>query len=321
MKNLAVLLMACCLVGKTTAQSKTPGSLRELKNLLESHFSGTAIRDKAVEFELKRDPVSDNYKLTGGIQQLVGSALVETLQQKIDKLYTPTDTTAYTGTVYFDRYTDCAVADVHPLTANRMFYSVPIMLNPTGGMEAFSRRFHDFLRNQKEKELAYADTLADPLKFRFMVERDGSLISLDTGIAKAVFNAFAQQEKRWSPGIMSGRPSRNEVILHVVTEFVRTGQGWPDEYEWVSIRELPRFDIGRQLTYCTLSKASLPPGLVIISAIWDPMSEAYRMPIIHDGTIETAQLLINDVQESFEKGNPIEGITSSNRRIYFYRDK
>lgn len=316
------MLVICCLVAETAAQSKALDSFLELKSLLESHFSGTTIRDIMAEFELKRDSLGNNYKLTGRIEQLIEPTLIETVQQKIGKLHTSTGTTVYTGIVYFDRYTDRAVVEVYPLNKdNRVFGALSIMLNPKGGMKSFSRRFHDFLRNQGEMGLIDTDTIASLSTFRFMVERDGSLISLDTGVSKVLFQTFAQQEKKWSPGIMSGRPSRNEVVLHLVTEFIHTGHGWPDEYEWVSVRELPRFDIGKQLTYCTMSKASIPPGLVVISVIRDPMIGAYRMPMIHDGSVETAQLLINDVQEVFEKGDPTVDQTSSYRRMYFYRDK
>ncbi|GGG93930.1 hypothetical protein GCM10007415_31210 [Parapedobacter pyrenivorans] len=194
MKSLVVFLVTCCLVGKTTAQSITPDSLLELKSLLESHFSETTIRDIAVDFELKRDSVSRDYKLTGSILELVEFAPMEALQRKISKLYSSTDITAYTGTVHFDRYTDRAIVDVHPLTEDRIFYSVPSMPNPTGGIEAFSRRFHDFLRSQQEKGLIHTDAVASLSKFRFIVERDGSLMSLDTGIIEALFNAFVQQD-------------------------------------------------------------------------------------------------------------------------------
>ncbi|MGK6352562.1 hypothetical protein [Parapedobacter sp. DT-150] len=319
MKRLVVLLVVCCLAGKTTAQSLALDSSLELKRLLESHFTGTTIRDLAVEFELKRDAVGDNYKLTGRIRQLVESVSVEALLRKIATLYTPADTISYTGTVYFDRYTDSAIVDVYPINGDRIFHAISHMPSPQDGLKAFSRRFHDFLRNQIETGLVY-DTLANLSTFRFIVERDGSLISLDTGIAKALFEAFEQQETRWSLGIWSGAPSRNEVVLNIISQFIHTGQGWPDEYEWVNITELPHFDIGKQLTYCTMNKASIPPGMVVISAIRDPLSRAYRMPMIHDGTAEEAELLINDVKGIFKRGDPIRNPTTSYRRIYFYRD-
>lgn len=320
MKRLFLLLMVCCLIGKTTAQSVVLNSLPELKRLLESHFTGTAIRDLAVGFEVKRDALHNDYKLTGEIQQLVDSVSVAALLRKIDMLYSPADTIGYTGTVYFDRYTDSAIVEVHPINGDQIFHAMSAMLSPPGGMKAFSRRFHDFLRNQIETGVVDADTIVKLSKFRFIVERDGSLIPLDTGIARELFRAFERQEKRWSPGIWSGPPSRNEVILNIIDRFIRNGSGWPDEYEWVNVAELPHFDIGKRLTYCTMNKAIIPPHHVAISAIYDPVFGAYRMPIIHNGTIEEAELLINDVADIFKKGDPKADQMSSYRRIYFYRD-
>ncbi|MEC3879698.1 hypothetical protein [Parapedobacter sp. 10938] len=292
----------------------------ELKKLLELHFSGTAIRDVAADFILKYNAISNEYELGGGIRQLIESPSIVAIEQKTASLRPSADTTTFAGTVYFDRYTAHAVVNVHPVNqANSVFHTVSTVLNPKGGLEAFSRRFHDFLRSRHGRETD-TETVENLSTFRFLVERDGSLMPLDTGIAETLFRAFARQEIKWSPGISSGPPSRNEVTLHLITEFIRTGQGWPDEYNWVSIRRLPHFDIGEQLTYCVTSKASLPPGLVVISAIRDPMLGTYRWPMIHGGPAEAAQLLIKDIQAAFEKGTPLEH-HSLYRRVYFYRDR
>ncbi len=320
MKTVVLLAMTCCIAIKAVAQPNVSSSILELKKLLESHFSGTAIRDIATDFVLKRDAIGNEYKLSGNIRQLIESPSIVAIEQKITGLRPSLDTTTYAGTVYFDCYTAHAVVNVYPVNqTNSVFHTVSTVLDPKGGLSAFSRRFHDFLRNQQSKEID-TETLTNLSTFRFLVERDGSLTSLDTGIAKTLFRAFAQQEMKWSPGILSGPPSRNEVTLYLVAEFIRTGHGWPDEYNWVSIRRLPHFDIGEQLTYCVMSKAPLPQGLVVVSAIRDPMLGIYRWPMIHGGTAEAAQLLIRDIQAAFAKGNPLEH-HSLYRRIYFYRDK
>lgn len=308
---LLLLGLISTMVAPTTAQS-----LSELKTVLESHFSGTELRGVTKEFGLVR--ARNDYTLTGNLHELLDTMRLNQLAVCLEQYNAP-DTSRYTGTIYFDRYTDSAFVDIR-LADGYTFHALPAMPVPAGGMEAFSKRFHYFLNEQLAEGVLDTNALADFKETRFGLERDGSLLTLDSGAVGDVIKAFLRTERKWTPGISSGRPVITQVTLNLIPDFVLADHVWPSDHEWASFAWLTYFEIAKPLTYYTLDKAQIRPGHTAISVVWDPMSKLFRAPFVHSGTPDDAMQIIQDLTSATERRRPTIHYPHQPRRVYFYRE-
>lgn len=99
-------------------------------------------------------------------------------------------------------------------TEGHVFISLPVCYRPQGGMTKFMTRWAEFLEALENE--SRVDTNSSPRFTHFFVRLDGSLYVPDQAPFALHLETFLAKEKRWSPGILSGRPLPHRVNLEVV---------------------------------------------------------------------------------------------------------
>jgi len=92
-----------------------------------------------------------------------------------------------------------------PADTGRIFNTVDIFLEPRDGMENFKIRWLHYLKEAKGEGRLDKAIHADHI-FEVLVEKDGILLDRRSGSKDPVLLDFLRIQKRWSPGIQSGRP-------------------------------------------------------------------------------------------------------------------
>jgi hypothetical protein len=101
------------------------------------------------------------------------------------------------------------------------FHAVTVILKPRDGMNNFKLRWLDYLYVLKEAGQLDKATYSGYV-FNLIVERDGSLHLADKTVpTDTVISRFIKQERRWSIGIMSGRPISSFLKLKVPKELFK----------------------------------------------------------------------------------------------------
>jgi hypothetical protein len=122
------------------------------------------------------------------------------------------------GFIKFDDYSDAIFVQLTSETINEIYYSVEIDIEPRGGMDKLMDRWVEYLDSMAALGSFSYDQVHPDAYVHFDVERDGSLIKKDTSVFGKLLSGFIQNERRWSPGILSGRPVAQTIYLAMPTE-------------------------------------------------------------------------------------------------------
>ena len=298
-------------VGQTTASTRHGTETQQrLKTAFEQALSGTDIRDLHCDFEIRFDTLMQRFLVDMDRETPLAARILDSLHRQINRTLTDPSAT-YTGHVYFDRYTDRALVDIAVPTTDLLFQAAAGFIKPTGGMEAFSRRLHDFLKTEIDRGRITIDQAANLPTTSLIVERDGSLFSLaDTPLSTSL-EAFIAQEGHWSPGIWSGRPLIYELEVRLYTDYLRKTSGWPAHAEWKTRRLLSWEKRDGQFLLSSTNRPDVP----LLSFIYDGTQRQYRFPVPHSGSREAYRQLITDIQENADRPYAADGTFY---RVYFY---
>lgn len=110
------------------------------------------------------------------------------------------------------------VAQVPKITdISEIFRAVDIFLEPRDGMTHFKIRWLSYLKDTMDEgqlsKIQYADRV-----FEVLVAKDGSLLDKESGSGDRVLFNFLRKQKKWKPGIRSGRPIYYLLKLKVPKE-------------------------------------------------------------------------------------------------------
>ncbi|RZL31765.1 MAG: hypothetical protein EOO96_15510 [Pedobacter sp.] len=304
------------------ATSKAEFLLLNLKSTIEQQFAGTKIRDFRGTFAIEYNNSLKKHVLIGDVNQMVPIAKTETLHRKINKLLTVQ--TKLVGKIYFDKYSDCTLVDIEYVRDDAVFnfYSMASTPQPPGGLNAFAKRLHDFLREQIADKRFSLDSVLAQQSIRVNVNRDGRLYPANNGSLNDLTNIFIKTEKRWNPSI--GHPVDAQVEFNLIAYYLRDkSENWPNHDDFsnnVNVKLTLRSKTVSELTFYS---TSLPikfnkKKFTVISLIYDGMLEKYRYPSAHAGSLVDSDKLINDIVKTSPKEN--FGKELSSRRIYFYRN-
>jgi len=98
-----------------------------------------------------------------------------------------------------------------------IFRAVDIFLEPSDGMQNFKVRWLGYLKETMD-EGQLSKTLYANHVFEVLVVKDGSLLERESGSGDRVLFNFLRKQKKWKPGICSGRPINYLLKLKVPEE-------------------------------------------------------------------------------------------------------
>lgn len=88
---------------------------------------------------------------------------------------------------------------------SHIYTAVDIFLVPNEGMNSFKIRWLNYLNEAKREGRLDKAIHADHI-FEVLVTKNGALMDRGKGSKDLVLLDFLRRQKRWSPGIQSGRP-------------------------------------------------------------------------------------------------------------------
>lgn len=299
------------------SNSISQDQLLSVKSVLESHFSGTNIRDVRGDFRISRDTLSHHYVFTGKAREFLLPAHLDILQQKLNEVLQRYKGTELVGTVFFDTYSDSALVHVYEFAMDDMiFLTEPVILQPRDGISLFSRRLHDYLKIKINQHDIPTDEICSKEYLRLIVTREGTIFWDESGDMQGVLDSFLTTEERWNPGIMSGRPVSARIDVTVFPDYINGQSLWPNEAAWSVPHVFTSADVGEQDTFYSYEKTHLYQDYAIVSLVFDSMLKKYRLPFVHSGGLDKCSKLIHDILGA---GKPLAYEHDGLRRVYFYR--
>lgn len=100
---------------------------------------------------------------------------------------------------------------------SEIFRAVDIFLEPRDGMENFKIRWLSYLKDTMNEGQLSRTLYADHV-FEVLVAKDGSLLDRESGSGDRLLFNFLRKQKKWKPGILSGRPIYYLLKLKVPKE-------------------------------------------------------------------------------------------------------
>ncbi|TJY66631.1 hypothetical protein FAZ19_06835 [Sphingobacterium alkalisoli] len=182
-------------------------------------MKGFATRGTGRPFVLKFDKSAAKY-----IFSFTDLPIDSRRQHRIDSLLSTacrhcvSDSLHLVGYIRFDNYTDTIFVQLTSDTINEIYTSVEIGLAPRGGMDQFMDRWVEYLDSMTVVGSFSYEQVQPGTYVHFDVGRDGGLIKKDTSAFGKLLSGFIKDERRWSPGILSGRPVAQTIYLEVPTD-------------------------------------------------------------------------------------------------------
>lgn len=100
---------------------------------------------------------------------------------------------------------------------SEIFRAVDIFLEPRDGMENFKIRWLSYLKDTMNEGQLSRTLYADHV-FEVLVAKDGLLLDRESGSGDRLLFNFLRKQKKWKPGIRSGRPIYYLLKLKVPKE-------------------------------------------------------------------------------------------------------
>ncbi|WP_316768827.1 hypothetical protein [Pedobacter frigiditerrae] len=327
MLMLSLLIFACSCYGKL---QDTPTNLKpillNLKSTIENHFSGKNIHDLREPFIIEYSGSSKKYNLISNANDMLPLSKSDALNIRINKFLKSQNSIKLTGTIYFDQYSDSALVYIELSKDETVyqFYSMESSPQPPGGLKIFSKRLHDFLKKQIAIKQLIQDSVFAKEKVNFNVDRSGVLSRANKDYLSNSIEAFIKSEKRWNPGLQSGRMMDIQVEFRLLKEYLTyENANWPslnDFSENVNINLITSNKIGSEITFYSSSfpRKFSNNNRIIVSMVYDSILGKYRTSSVHSGSLFDTDKLIRELYETPQEGNLK---AYAYKRIYFYRNK
>lgn len=335
-KTILLLLVFTVLIQPSFAQvrkevSKENQNLLNVKSLLEKHFSGTNIRDLRKNFEIQPNGTI-GYSFISDVNRLFSEKSNKSLTSKLNKVLKLKSNTKLTGTLYFDNYLDSALINIEYKREDTVysFISMSGYAVPRGGFKTFSKRLHDFIKEQISLGTLVKDSVLITKSINLLVDKSGSFRLYQRNYLTKSIATFLASEARWNPSMGSGQPLSTVVNFSILGYYINGDVSWPSEDNSVQgYRDYNDFDGYVNIyTIAFFHHQNIPvfysykllqhSRKTIVSAVYDDMLKAYRMMVIHNGTLDQSNQLINLIKdEALKKFSPSEFYYS---RIYFMID-
>lgn len=304
--------------------------LLKIKSVLEKHFAGTNIRSLQKGFEIKQTQ-SNVYSFISEVNGLFSEKSQKELFTKLNRALKLENNTKLTGTLYFDDRLDSALVDIEYKREDTVytFVSMSGYAVPRGGFKGFSKRMHDFIKEQVALGRLVKDSVQKLASVNLLINGDGRIKQHQQNYLSKAITTFLASEPRWNPTTHAGMPVSTIVNFSIIKYYIN-GDAWPSEDNlFKGYRDYNDFEGYVNIyTIAFLHNQNKPvfysgkllqhSGKIIVSAVYDNMLKEYRMIAVHNGTLNDANKLINLIRkEASKKFYPPEFNFS---RIYFMLD-
>jgi len=329
MKRILVFWVATVWIATVGAQpvSKplTEGLLRTAKERLEKRLAGSDIRSRADRFLIQKDSLSGRYTFSSDANRLLPPAVMDRVNDELNQLLGEQTDEALVGQVYFDAHMDSVVVHAWPAYEDGAFMvSASWIPKPEGGIESYSKRLHDYLRNELAEGHISPDVFTDIPCVKVLVTNFGYTVKgLEGEDLRGILDDFWASDmtsKTWTMGIWSGHIPDVRVDVSIFPEYLSGDAPWPENAHWAETHLIAKQTNGNEdgsLIYCTDAYASAFDRYTLVSMVYDPMLQVYRMPCVHAGSVAECNQLVADVKRTV-KGVP--RTQKALQRIYFYRE-
>ncbi|WP_293309837.1 hypothetical protein [Pedobacter sp. UBA5917] len=305
-------------------------TLLKVKNVLEKCLAGTNIRDLNTGFSIRQNELSNHYRFKGDVLNMLAKPKVKLIDSKVNKVLKKYRDIKLDGRIYFDRYLDSSLVDVgyHRLDTVYEFITEPKPLEPREGYSNFSKELHDIVKLKINKGKISKDSVFFGKKITFYVSRIG-LITRDNqdGFNNELDSFF--NAKRWKIDAHNGFPVAARVDLNLDARYLLDKDHWygpaVTRHGYVDYGgNLATLDLivpFKMSTETIFFSPVLPAQnwkyTSVVSMVYDDFFHEYRRAIVHFGSLEETDKLINDLCNSSFRNS----LGVYNNRIYFYRMK
>ncbi|MGJ1431801.1 hypothetical protein ACR79M_10920 [Sphingobacterium spiritivorum] len=279
-------------------------------------------RDANMNFSLSFDSLQNRHNLdfkNSGLDKEVAKALESDWNRILNKF---NDKQSYSIELYFDNYTnDVFVNLVNTNSENDIFYALDVVLQPRSGMNKFISQWVHYLDSLNGVGRLDAEEYKRGKIFSFYVESNGMLTVDSLFNSDPLLMDFLKNQKRWSPGIMSGRPVGIMVDLKLPGSFYKgkTRQVNVENQDLVHIHSLLSAKDQNYVLYAFDLKSISPGRFNIVSLVHH--KGRYYSPVVHIGNLQEAKVLIDELmsQKYSSSYNFYPG--DDTRRMYFYKER
>jgi len=309
---------------------KSNDTLLKVKNVLEMHFSGTNIRDLGTNFTIDKIQSSNSYEIKGDIISMLTSSHLKLIHHTLNKALKNYPNLKLDGSIYFDRYIDSALVSLSYRRTDTVFdfHPIPIPLEPREGYANFSKELHDIIKLKLLEGKIAKDSILSMNNISFNVDLSGKITRNDKDDLKNELDSFFNA-KRWKRSAFNSYFVKAQVTFALNQNYLIKDGAWykpnvannANNYGngWANLDLITPFNIGSQTTFFSYQKPnSTWKYKSLISIVYDQALNKFRMPVIHFGSQEETQQLIDD----------LNNISNSNRdffnfynRVYLYRLK
>ncbi|QQS97177.1 hypothetical protein [Sphingobacterium spiritivorum] len=279
-------------------------------------------RDATMSFSLSFDSVQNEHSLhfnKSGLDKEVVKALERNWKRILNTL---NDRQSYSGELYFDNYTnDVFVNLVNIDSKNEVFYALDAVLQPRDGMNRFISQWAHYLDSLNVAGRLETEEYKRGKTFSFYVERNGILTPDSIHSTDPLLKDFLKDQKRWSSGIMSGRPVAVMVDLRLPGSFYKgkDRQVKVENQDLVYIHSLLSGNDHTYVFYTFDLKSISPERFNIVSVIHD--KGRYYSPVVHAGNIKEAAVLTDKLMSQKYSYPYYFYPAGAACRIYFYNER
>ncbi|WP_343532662.1 hypothetical protein [Pedobacter sp.] len=332
-KFLSILVLSfslACAFGSDHQQTKPNNTLLKVKNVLEKHLAGTNIRDLGTGFTIDKIQSSNSYEIKGDIISMLPSSQVKLIHHILNKALKNYPNLKLDGSIYFDRYIDSVLVNVSHRRTDTIFdfHPTPIPLEPREGYANFSKELHDVIKLKFKEGKISKNGVLSINNISFTVDLSGKITRNNKDDLKNELDSFLNA-KRWKRSAFSSYFVMAQVTFALNQDYLIKDGNWYKPYitnngnnygdGWANLNLITPSSIGSQTTFFSYQKpTSTWNHKSLLSIVYDQALNKFRMPVIHFGSQEETQQLIDD----------LNNISSSNRdffnfynRVYLYRLK
>ncbi|RZL50799.1 MAG: hypothetical protein EOP00_02425, partial [Pedobacter sp.] len=319
MRKITLLLFALiALTYQSFAQTSTGNTedkkqLLRIKSVLEKHFAGTNVRSLQKYFEIKQAQ-SNGYSFISEVNGLFSEESNKVLSSKLNRVLKLKNNTKLTGLLYFNDCIDSVLVSVEYKRDDTVynFISMSGYAVPRGGFKAFSKRLHDFVKEQITLGKLMKDSVIANTSISILVDKNGSLKQNNQSYLSRAIDVFLTVEPRWYPSMASGRPISTVTNFSILRNYIE-GDIWPIE-DYISKNHQNYNDFDGYVNIYTIAffhdqnipifysdKLLQHSGKTIASAVYDNMLKEYRMIVTHNGSLTNSNQLINLIKKEASK--------------------
>lgn len=294
-------------------------NLDSIKSVIKAGLTAHELpyRDLRLSYSIRYDSVQSYHDLH--MDKTLGSDVLSELENRLNiYLKSCSSEDDYNGTIRFDNYTDDIFVNIKKEGDYYIFYAVVSPPQPLEGMDKFLEKWLFYLNDLKKSDHSRFSGLGQNHVFRFFVDRDGRLLIDERSDVDSILAHFIKKERRWSVGIMSGRPEivRYDLALPIDMHGINniTTDGYRDLLS--SNKVFYPFGNSKDVFYSHVLEEINRPSYNVVSMVMD--DGKCVSPIIHRGNRAQCQALIQRLQEL--DVNKWFMALSDFRRVYFYTD-